>query len=360
MVPNLSRWRGAGTRETALTPKLSVLGPDDEAAYETFLLGVEESLLYSSLRYKVFLQALLGCEAQYWIAWKDELIAGVLPIMWRDGPYGKVINSLPYYGSNGGVLATDQDVAVALTAKYDELVSKPDIAAATWICHPFHAPSVTPAHTVIEERIAQWTSLLWEGRDPESALLGAIDGSARRNIRKAESSGVTVRIDNDQLSFIETVHAENMAEISGKAKSHEFFSKVRTHFNAGTDYRIYVAEQNGILISGLLLFYFNRTVEYFTPVTVSKNRESQPMALILAKAMVDAARQGFLRWNWGGTWLSQDGVLRFKRKWGAKDASYRYFTQLNGPDILKRSKSEILSAYPDFFVVPFHSLTAAT
>jgi len=340
--------------------RLSVLEAGDEAAYETFLFGIEDSLLYYSLRYKAFLQDLLQCEAQYWLAWKEKLIAGVLPIMWRDGPYGRVINSLPFYGSNGGILATGDDVASALTAKYDELVSKSDVAAATWICHPFRAPSVTPAHTVIDERIAQWTSLLWEGRDPESALLGAIDGSARRNIRKAESSGVTVRIDNDQLSFIQTVHAENMAEIGGKAKSPDFFSKVRTHFNAGTDYRIYVAEQNGMLISGLLLFYFNRTVEYFTPVTVSKNRASQPMALILAEAMVDAAREGFLRWNWGGTWLSQDGVLRFKRKWGAKDASYRYFTQVNGSDILNRSKSEILSTYPDFFVVPFHSLAAAT
>lgn len=340
--------------------RLSVLGPGDEVAYETFLFGIEDSLLYYSLRYKAFLQDLLQCEAQYWLAWKEKLIAGVLPIMWRDGPYGRVINSLPFYGSNGGILATGDDVASALTAKYDELVSKSDVAAATWICHPFHTLSVTPAHTIIDERIAQWTSLLWEGRDPESALLGAIEGSARRNIRKAESSGVTVRIDNDQLSFIQTVHAENMAEIGGKAKSPDFFSKVRTHFNAGTDYRIYVAEQNGMLISGLLLFYFNKTVEYFTPVTVSKNRESQPMALILARAMVDAAHQGFLRWNWGGTWLSQDGVLRFKRKWGAKDASYRYFTQLNQPDVLKRSRSEILSAYPDFFVVPFHGLTAAT
>ncbi|MDF0643539.1 MAG: GNAT family N-acetyltransferase [Nitrospira sp.] len=343
-----------------MTSRLSVLGPSDEAAYEAFLLGIEDSLLYYSIRYKLFLQDLLQCESQYWLAWDEKLITGVLPIMQRDGPYGRVINSLPYYGSNGGVLAIGHDAASALTAKYNELASESGVAAATWVCHPFRASAATPAHTMIDERIAQCTPLSWGDRDPESGLLSAIDGSARRNIRKAESSGVTVRIDNAQLPFIQAVHSDNMAEIGGKAKSPDFFAKVRTHFKAGTDYRIYVAEQNGTLISGLLLFYFHKTVEYFTPVTVSKNRESQPMALILTRAMVDAARQGFLRWNWGGTWLSQDGVLRFKRKWGAKDESYRYFTQLNEPDILRRGKSEILSAYPDFFVVPFHSLTSTT
>ena len=139
-------------------------------------------------------------------------------------------------------------------------------------------------------------------------MRATIDSSARRNIRKAESSGVTVRQANDEFDFIYRVHTENMAEINGKAKSKEFFAKIPCHFKADKDYRIYLAERDGRLISGLLLFYFNKTVEYFTPVTISSERENQPMALILANAMVDAARAGFTRWNWGGTWLSQDGT----------------------------------------------------
>ena len=342
-----------------MKPRLSVLGPNDEPAYEAFLLGIEESLLYYSVRYKSFLQDLLGCEAQYWLAWDGECVTGVLAVMWRDGPYGRVLNSLPYYGSIGGVLATTTDAGCALTDKYNQLASAPGVAAATWVCHPLRRNDVPPAHTLVDERIGQFTSLDWRQADIESAMRAATDGSARRNIRKAETRGVMVRIANDKLDFIRDVHWQNMAEIGGKAKTANFFAKIPRHFMSGKDYRVYVAERNGTLISGLLLFYFNRTVEYFTPVTVSSERESQPMALILAQAMVDAARAGFLRWNWGGTWLTQEGVLRFKHKWGAEDQTYRYFIQLNAPDILRRAKSEILAAYPDFFVVPFGNLTTA-
>jgi len=340
-----------------LKPRLSVLGLNDESIYEAFLFGIEDSLLYYSARYKSFLQDLLACEAQYWLAWEGERVTGVLPVMWRDGPYGRVLNSLPYYGSNGGVLATTPDAAFALTEKYNELASASDVAAATWVCHPLHDVDALPVHTLVDERIGQFTPLDWGQADVESAMRTAMDGSARRNIRKAETSGVTVRVANDQLDFIRAVHWENMAKVDGKAKAADFFAKVPRHFTAGKDYRVYVAEHNGALISGLLLFYFNRTVEYFTPVTVLSERESQPMALILAQAMVDAARAGFLRWNWGGTWLTQDGVLRFKHKWGAEDQTYRYFIQLNAPDILRHAKSELLATYPDFFVVPFSSLT---
>jgi hypothetical protein len=336
--------------------KLSVLCRNDEPAYETFLLGMDDSLLYYSLSYKSFLQDLLECQAEYWIAWDGDRVTGVLPLMWREGPFGRVLNSLPYYGSNGGVVATTIEAGHALTEKYNQLASAPEVLASAWICHPLRQSELRPKHTFVDERIGQFTSLEWSSSDVELAMRAAIDGSARRNIQKAQSSGVSVRMANEEFEFIHRIHFDNMKEIQGKAKSKEFFAKIPHHFKADSDYRIYVAERSGRMISGLLLFYFNRTVEYFTPVTVSTERESQPMALILSKAMVEAAQAGYIRWNWGGTWLSQDGVWRFKRKWGATEYRYNYFVQLNAPKILEHAKSELLEAYPDFFVVPFTQL----
>jgi lipid II:glycine glycyltransferase (peptidoglycan interpeptide bridge formation enzyme) len=109
-------------------------------------------------------------------------------------------------------------------------------------------------------------------------------------------------------------------------------------------------------VAALLLLYFNRTVEYYVPATLEAERVHQPTSLILFQAMQDAARAGYTRWNWGGTWLNQDGVSRFKRKWGAQDSRYRYYIKLNAAEILKRSRSELLDAYPGFYVVPFDKL----
>ena len=78
------------------------------------------------------------------------------------------------------------------------------------------------------------------------------------------------------------------------------------------------------------------------------------------KKLVDTEAQalsaGKTYWNWGGTWRTQEGEYRFKRKWGAEDHSYRYFVWLRDRSILKRSPTEIVQAYPGFYVVPFDAL----
>ena len=94
------------------------------------------------------------------------------------------------------------------------------------------------------------------------------------------------------------------------------------------DYNIYVAKLDNKKIASLLLLYFNKTVEYFTPTVLEDYLNLQPMALILNKAFDDAKMKGYKYWNWGGTWLSQKGVFRFKKKWGAEGSNYNYFTKV--------------------------------
>lgn len=327
------------------------LSKADHSDYATFLTQVDDALIYYSLQFRSLLEDLLQCESQYWIAREANRVTGVLPLMWKEGPLGRVVNSLPFFGSNGGVLATTTAAEQALSAKFNEIAISEHTAAATWISHPLKPASQEIAHDLDDERIAQFTPL---GTPDE--LLERIDSSARRNIRKAKTSGIQVAIQNDRLDFLEQVHRENMAQIGGRAKPPGFFSKFPRHLEAGSDYRLYVAERMGRPVAALLLLYFNRTVEYYVPVTIESERVHQPTALILMNAMQEAAQAGYKLWNWGGTWLNQDGVLRFKRKWGAQDTRYCYYVKLNAPEMLKCSRSELLDTYPGFYVVPFDKL----
>jgi hypothetical protein len=147
-----------------------------------------------------------------------------------------------------------------------------------------------------------------------------------------------------------------MHAIGGRPKPREFFSLVPKHFEAGKDYNLYLASHKGITVGALLLFYAGVTVDYYIPATRLEARSLQPSAAILHRAMLDASARGMRLWNWGGTWLDQEGVLRFKRKWGAYDQPYRYFISINNSDIRSASKEKLLDAYPYFYVLPFHSL----
>src|SRR5690606_25876230 len=105
-------------------------------------------------------------------------------------------------------------------------------------------------------------------------------------------------------------------------------------------------EQNGEKIAALLLFYYNKTVEYFTPAVVEKYRNLQPTALIIYQAMLDAHKQGYSNWNWGGTWLSQGGVYDFKKKWGTTEYRYFYYTNVIDETLYTSTKEYLLEKFP--------------
>src|SRR5579871_3162753 len=159
-----------------------------DGAVDEFVSGHPAGLVYYLSAYRRFLMRMQNCRCETMIAWHGRRVVGVLPAMSMDGPYGTVLNSLPFFGSNGGVLAADADVAATLRKSFDERASS--CAAATWISNPF-VESLPPAHDFTDERISQWTDLTaW---DAGLGLPRGIESSARRNLSKAVSEGITVQ-----------------------------------------------------------------------------------------------------------------------------------------------------------------------
>ena len=228
-----------------------------------------------------------------------------------------------------------------------------------WPTRSSTASRPSPAHNLTDERISQVTDLPAPPGE-EEALLELIDASARRNVRKARRTGIVAAPDAERLG------------VGGRHPSREHRGARRPaprtrassrpcprHFAAGADYDVYVGPLDDTVVAGLLLFYFNGTVEYFTPAVDHDHRSDQPLAVVLVEAMAAAARRGCRRWNWGGTWTSQDGVLRFKRKWGAREGRYRYYVQVNDDALLDARPEELRARFGHFYVVPFSALRSA-
>lgn len=313
-----------------------------EEEYEDFVLSRPTALLYQSLRFRDFLTALIGCEPRYAVAIRSEEVVGAMPLMATDGPYGVVMNSLPYFGSNGGILSRDDEAGRALVDWYTDQLAQPRVAAGTVIASPLEDAPPSPFPCDFDDaRVGYVTSLL-PADDPGEQVLELIDGSARRNVQKALRSGVTVAIENGDLSVLEALHVENMTKIGGRAKTPDFFKRVSEHFRPGEEYDLYVARLDGVAVAALLLFYYSTTVEYYVPATDVEFRSLQPMAAMLHRAMADATARGFTRWNWGGSWLGQETLMRFKAKWGGQPRRYNYWTRVNNADVLAASPEELL------------------
>ena len=339
--------------------RIETLTPQFAELYEEFLLSRPETLFFQSWRYQSLLIDLLGCRQQGLLALdEDGHIQAVLPLLATDGPMGTVLNSLPFYGSNGSLVGEDSEARGKLLATYQKLVQAPGIATSTLIENPLAPCGVDGlTYDLMDERIGQLTPLPAAG-DVKASLMQSFHYKTRNMIRKAEKLGVEVVVNNEAMSFLVDVHEENMREIGGLAKSRNFFDALPKYFRPGHDYRLYVASLMGEPVAAVLVFFYNKTAEYYTPVVRKEYRNSQALSSAIFRAMTDASVLGYAWWNWGGTWLSQDGVYRFKSRWGTHDLPYRYFTNVHNPAVLKASPAELQAWYPSFYTVPFSSLSS--
>ena len=146
-----------------------------------------------------------------------------------------------------------------------------------------------------------------------------------------------------------------MISIGGLPKHESFFMNIDS-FMKKEDWAVFVATLNEKPIAALLGFYFNNTVEYFTPVIKVEFRNTQALPFLIYSAMKDAISMGYINWNWGGTWLTQSGVYDFKKKWNTKDYPYFYYTRVYNDVIYKKTPDYLQSEYYGFYTCPFSKI----
>ncbi len=279
-------------------------------------------------------------------------IIGFLPLFSKSGPYGDVINSLPFFGSNGGIISKTKQAEDILLDYFNNLSNNKKVACTVWISNPFDQ-QVIPDYNYKDFRIAQYTRLDDFGINDLPKL---IHSSAKRNLKKALKEDIKIFKDKTELNFLENVHKENILSIGGKTKPKEFFESLRREIIPDKKWNLYVAKKDNKLLAALLTFEFAKTVEYIMPVVSHESRSLQPSSAIIYFAMHDTRKRGFKIWNWGGTWASQEGVYKFKKKWGAIENKYFYYIKLNKKELLYKSKENLSNYYNFFYTLPYELL----
>ncbi len=334
--------------------------------YDLFVRKFDHIGVFYSNKYRLMLKEFIKADDNYFILKnEDDEINAVLPaFILRNEEYGSVLNSLPYYGSNGGVLskAIDDESKKQLITAFDQFAKENNCISTTIITSPFEEhnefyESVT-GYEYKDERIGQITILPQTSAAIQEDLMSSFHQKTRNMVRKSEKSRLKVTQDysDEVFEFLIKGHKDNIESLGGLAKGKEFFDSLQRNLKYGEDYQIFAVTFEGKFISALLLLYFNLTVEYFTPVIVSEYRNLQPLSLLIFRSMIDACNKGFRYWNWGGTWLTQKGVYLFKSRWSTVDKNYYYYTKLLNKEVLNYSKQFLLDNYRYFYVLPFDVL----
>ena len=321
---------------------------------------ITAQLIYYSYQYTAFLTDLLSC-ADESIRLQNSESDDRIPLLVKDGTFGRVANSLPFFGSHGGpVVAGESDEnRLALLLALEGLIGSQTYSSVTVVENPFTPLSITEVSALnflkeVDARVSQITCWPENTEATEESLMAIFHQKTRNAIRKGllrvgEIKETTK--DTEVFEFLVREHISSIKSLGGQPKERYVFESLRK--NLPDYFHIYAAySKENELASALLTLEYEQTVEYFTPVTTPEFRESQILSALIFTIMQQKFQKGFRYWNWGGTWQSQEGVYRFKNRFGAQDFPYRYFHWCND-QIQSKSSSQLLDAYPYWYTRKF-------
>ncbi len=343
--------------------------------YQNFILSIPQTQITVSLKFRELLKKITRAQPRYFIKMERESVVAALPIFEQRGEKtGKVHNSLPFFGSPGGLLLdpekTKQDrleIGQELMTSYFDYCHKKNIISSCIRSHPYHnnydiiSEQIKPNFKV--KRINQKINLLDIKKDEniEEGLMNHLHQKTRNHVRKAKKEGV--RIDHSpEPKFFEMLYEmqkNRMEAKGGDFKSRSFFWLVMDIFEYNKDYRLYYAKYENQVIGCLLVFFFNQTAEYFVPGFKYDFKTLQPNSAMIFEALKYSLKRGLSFWNWGGTRPAQKGVFNFKKRWGTNNKEYYYsiFCFDKEQKLLCQRPDTIKKQYPYFYIVPFNELT---
>ena len=335
--------------------KVEKLNQDNFHEYEFFLNNFENTLIYQSEPFLKTLIKTFGFDQETLILKKNNQIQAVLPLLSMKGELGRVYNSLPFFGSYGGIYSLNKLSYQYLLRVFNDLSLNDDFLSSTIIQNPFQSFNKFDFNYTYEDfRIAQFTNIDFTNNHKEN-LFKILHSKTRNMVRKSEKFKINIEIDNDKINDLYELHKVSMLKKKGVVKPLNFFLNLKKNIPK-KNLKLFVAYIDGEFVAGLLLLYYNKTVEYFTPVVKDEFKNTQVLSKIIFEAMCEASSRGFKIWNWGGTWLDQENVHRFKKKWGSNQFIYSYLTKIDMSKTCNYQKQFYLEKYPFSFVLPFDKI----
>ena len=191
--------------------------------------------------------------------------------------YGTVLNSLPFFGSHGGPIASNNFFKEKLIEKIKLNLSEINLASCTIIESPFYPLTNRDIQELgvseVDYRIGQFTLL--------PADMPNFHVKTRNSIRKGQKLKMIIQKRNDHESWewMRCVHESSILSLNGIPKSKSVFDSLKSALNKSVD--LWVGSIENKPVCGLVTISYNQTVEYFTPVVETNFRDSQALSALI-------------------------------------------------------------------------------
>lgn len=169
----------------------------------------------------------------------------------------------------------------------------------------------------------------------------------RKSVRKAIKSGITVRAatSEEDLKAYYIFHGRTRRKLGLPIQPYDFFRNMWQIMGPPNYFTLFVAELEGRVIGGLIVFKFRDTVSMEHIGTDTAHLLLRPNHLLYWKAIEMACAEGYVCADFGKTAPDNQGLLDFKRRWGADvyAVPYFYYPEIRGIMALEQTNRKYRS-----------------
>ena len=308
------------TRPALTEGDLSVVLYDQtrEQDWNTYIESSAKTVFAHHLSWKRVIEESFGHSSYYLMAYRGDDVAGILPLFFvKSLFFGSYLVTAPFL-TYGGLVSDDEAVASVLTERATELAR--DLGA------DYIEIRNDENHASLSHTKDDYYTLVLDLQSGEADVWNSkLKSTARRNVRKAQKSGLTVVEENELVDEYYRINAKNMHRLGTPAHSLTFFSNI-VKYCPGT--RLLMLQQDKQFIGGTLLVSFKNSVLMPWVGSLEEYFAHRPNNLIYWESVRWAINNGFQYFDFGRSKYGS-GTFRFKAQYGAEPVPLFYQYHLN-------------------------------
>jgi serine/alanine adding enzyme len=307
--------------------KVVLLTPDREKAWEQFLNDSPQATLGHLLGWRNVVQKTYHHTPYYLMAMDGQSIEGVLPLFLIQSPFfGKFLVTAPYL-SYGGMLANNEGASCALTEAAQELALEQKVRYIE-----IRGLSRVDQGLLLKDKYC--TFLLPLSAGPDVLWQGFEGGRARKTIRKAVKSGISLERGHHLMPIYADIMSRHMRDLGTPYHRIPFYQCIVEAFPQEAE--ILMARYGDQYIGGILLVTYKETVYDCYAAALREYKSLGAASLLIWEAIRSACDRGLKYFDFGRSrWDS--GTFFFKRQWRAHPVPLFYEYHLLGgtnvPDV---------------------------
>ncbi len=302
-----------------LKSAVAVKSPPDRAAWDALVASAPESTVFHTSAWaQLWLSEWRGSRWVAFVLEDEKGYAGGISAIVRNRGIGRTVFSMPY-GTYGGPLVRPGHPDPAF-ARRELLEAFARRAGSRWTLRSEMTwyqgsteeipASLSPAQS--------FTHVLPLTEDYE-ALVQGFAPPARRLVRQAEESGLTIRAaaDESDVRAYYALAVDTVRRRGGKPKPYSLYrSLYRTFVPTGLA-RYHLVHHEGKPIAGSLHLFHQGVAMNWLTVSSEASWPLRPNNFIIARILSTLCEAGYIEYDLGASAHDAAGLIRFKESWGA-------------------------------------------